>query len=125
MFDIGAARRRFGPLALLSSSLARQLIVYCSVLRDIRHGDIYSNGIKEILWAAYFMMAENDGRNRVQLERAGIDGFIYRFIMMRLSEGRGEHRGWPVENQENSLALWIMAMTYDEGVNTLQFIFPI
>jgi hypothetical protein len=119
MFDVGAARRRYGPRAVLSSSLAHQLVLHCSALRNIHQGDIYSNGIKYILWAAFLMLSENDGMNMAQLEWAGLDNFIYRFVRMRLFEGRGRHRGWPVESEENALALWIMVMTYDERMSSL------
>jgi hypothetical protein len=116
MFDAGAARRRLGPRAMLSSHLADQLTLYCATLQDIRDGDIYSEDLAHTLWTAFFMMMENDGKNRAQLEWAGLDNFINRRVRIMLYEGRGEFRGWPAENEENALSLWLMAMTLDEGM---------
>jgi hypothetical protein len=114
-FDVGAARRRFGPHTLPSSSLADQLQSNIMALQDIRQGDIYSSHVNSTLWTAFFLMLENDGKNREQLDWAGLDSFIDRYIRNRLSEGRDQHKGWPVENEGNSLALWLMVMTLTEG----------
>lgn len=119
LFDAGAARRRFGPRALHSSNLAHQLTLYCSALRDIRRGDIYSNNLKYTLWAAFFMISENDGNNIAQLQWAGLDDFVSRFVRTRLFDGRGRHRGWPAENEENALALWLMVMTDNERTSIM------
>jgi hypothetical protein len=115
MFDVGAARRRFGPRGVLSSHLADQLTLYCATLQNIRDGDIFSEDISHTLWTAFFMMSESDAKNRAQLEWAGLDQFINRRVRIMLYEGRGEFRGWPAESEENALSLWLMAMTLDEG----------
>lgn len=117
LFDLGAARRRFGPRGIHSSHLVDQLTLYCATLQDIRDGDIYSEDLAHTLWTAFFMMMENDGKNRAQLEWAGLDNFINRRVRIMLYEGRGEFRGWPAESEENALALWLMVMTIDEGMS--------
>jgi hypothetical protein len=114
-FDTSATHRRLGSRSVPSRSLADQLLSYTNALQDIRAGDIYSPHVNTTLWTAFLMMLENDGKNRAQLDWAGLDAFISRYIKNRLTEGRDQRRGWPVENEGNSLALWLTVMTTNEG----------
>ncbi len=60
-------------------------------------------------------MMENDGRNAAQLmEWAGLKLFVDRFVRTRLLDGATN--GWPRENIINSLAVWLLYATTDEGV---------
>jgi hypothetical protein len=123
-FDTSASRRRFGSRAVPSRSLADQLLSYTNAIQDIRGGDIYSPHVNTTLWTAFLMMLENDGKNKAQLDWACLDAFLGQYIKNRLSEGRDQCRGWPVENEGNSLVLWLMAMTTNEGrLNKLSPIF--
>jgi hypothetical protein len=113
-FDTSAVRRRYGPLGLLNKSLASQLKVYCSTLRRIRHGDIYSESLDFDLWVAYFMLSESDGRNAMHLkEWAGVGTFVNNLIRTRLYEDASQ--GWPLECARNNLAMWIMWFVTDIG----------
>lgn len=114
-FDLGAVRRRFGPKSIRSTNLALQLKKYCLNLQDIRHGDIYSPRVHDILRTSFFMAYENDGKNAYQLEWAGLDGFVDRFVRARLCEDVVQHNGWPAESSVNALALWLMWFTTTEG----------
>lgn len=114
-FDITAARRRFGPIALLSKNLATQLKSYCVSLKRIREGNIYADQdtLDMDLWNAYLMMTENDGRNAVQLiEYARLPDFVNRLVRARLHEELLEGN-WPKENTTRSLALWLLWMVTD------------
>ncbi|KAL5533823.1 hypothetical protein ACEPAG_283 [Sanghuangporus baumii] len=114
-FDITAARRRFGPIALLSKNLATQLQSYCVSLKRIREGNIYADSetLEMDLWNAYLMMTENDGKNAVQLiEYARLPDFVNRLVRARLHEELVEGN-WPKENTVRSLALWLLWMVTD------------
>lgn len=115
-FDYRAAFRRFGARATYTANLANQLRIYCQCLTHIRRGDIMSNHTPRFLWAAFLMMVESDGKNEAQLlEWAGLKTFADRFVRERLWEGRDNYNGWPAESVTNSLALWLMWLTTDEG----------
>jgi hypothetical protein len=116
MFDLGAAKRRYGDDGLWDPSLAEQLRKYCSALNCIGRGDIYSPHILETFWMAFFMLCENDGKNRCQLDRVRFNFFIDRFVRTRIYETRWEHNGWPAENAVNSLALWLFWMNTNLGI---------
>ena len=114
-FDTTAARRRFGPIALVSKNLSAQLKSYCLTLQRIRHGDIYAPTLEEDLWNAFFMMMENDGKNAVQLkEYANLPHFVDRLVRQRLHEQRTPE-GWPVEDNVKSLSVWLLWMVTDGG----------
>ncbi|KAH9848014.1 hypothetical protein C2E23DRAFT_906734 [Lenzites betulinus] len=106
-FDHRAARRRMGVKAGHASALASQLTRYCKAIRNIRSGDIYSPSITKDFLRAYALCLENDGKNAAQLRWAGLFEFAEQFILERLWEGRDTLQGWPVEDIDNSLALWL------------------
>ncbi|KAI0320061.1 hypothetical protein OF83DRAFT_1053867 [Amylostereum chailletii] len=113
MFDITAAKRRFGPKALHSRNLANQLRIYCSSLQRIRQGDIYAPTVLGDFWELLFLAFENDGKNHAQLEWAGLGAFVDRFVRTRLMEGQQD--GWPVDEPINCLALWLLWLTMDNS----------
>ncbi|KAL0952150.1 hypothetical protein HGRIS_008767 [Hohenbuehelia grisea] len=55
---------------------------------------------------AFQMMLEDDGKNRAQLNAAGAYEFVHAFVCERLDRVNG----WPSDNPENTLALWLMWM---------------
>ena len=114
-FDSSASRRRLGTRAHRSKNLARQLQVNHGALALIRSGDIYVATIEHLLWRAFLMLLDNDGKNHVQLAAAGLDDFVERFILERLMEDADD--GWPVDNTVNSLALWVFSMMITEGAS--------
>ena len=112
-FDhLPVARRAFKPR---SSQYLDQLVDYCKLLQIIRSGDIYYLDIDNVLFMALIMMTENDGKNRAQLEWAGLDEFVHRFARERLYENRELYNGWPGESPQNACALWLMWMMTTEG----------
>lgn len=114
-FDTAAVRRRHGLAYCRTRNLAEQLKVYCNALRRIRGGDITADTVLADMWAAFFMVVENDGLNEQQLEWAGLKDFVDRFVRTRLHEGKEIVHNWPHEITINSLALWLMWFTTDEG----------
>lgn len=114
-FDYRAASRRFGIRATYSPTLAKQLKKYCITLKRFRRGDINSDTLQDDFYLAFFMMSENDGRNYVQLQWAGLPAFVDRFVRQRLWDDRESSNGWPAENRINSLALWLLYFTTTKG----------
>lgn len=119
MFDHRAPVRRMGPKADRTSNVVRQLKKYCKALKIIRRGDVYIPDISSVLWLAFFMAFENDGRNAEQLRWAGLHSFVDRFVRERLWEQREQTSGWPQESPVNALALWLLWFTTNEGVYSM------
>ena len=116
-FDVAAAKRRFGATAVRSSNLSKQLKIYSANLRDIKRGDIYSDEIHEVLRTAFFMALESDGKNAVQLQKAGLGDFVDRFVRQRLYDNAGASDGWPAESSVNAIALRLLWFTTTPGVS--------
>ncbi|THG92603.1 hypothetical protein EW145_g8658, partial [Phellinidium pouzarii] len=117
-FDVSAPRRRFGPIALLSRNLAKQLTLYCIALKHIRAGDIYAPTLEHDLWTAYLMLSESDGKNYVHLvEYARLPDFVNRLVRARLHEDLTV-AGWPTESTVKNLAVWLLWMVTDVLVFT-------
>jgi hypothetical protein len=116
MFDVDAARRRFGRRALNSRFLASQLKTYCTAIQRIRRGDIFAPepDVEDLLRTAFILLTENDGKNRAQLEWANTYSFANQFVRHRLWED--PVNGWPKDTPLNSYALWVMWCMTDNGV---------
>ncbi|KAI0066406.1 hypothetical protein BV25DRAFT_1971127 [Artomyces pyxidatus] len=106
VFDIDAAHRRLGPIALRTQNIAGQLRANFISLQRIRAGDIDSPHLLEDLWVAFVLLTENDGKNRVQLDWARAGEFVDRFVHLRL--WKDAQNGWPLDTPVNALALWLM-----------------
>jgi hypothetical protein len=123
MFDVGAVSRRlFHPR---DSDLADELHRCCNLLKDIRRGDVTESEdsfVDDTLASAYLLMLSNDGKNYAQLEHAGLDAYVNKFIMTRLWEGSETNQGWPLDNFINSIALWLMWMTLTKRWSFLSFL---
>ncbi|KIY65933.1 hypothetical protein CYLTODRAFT_445005 [Cylindrobasidium torrendii FP15055 ss-10] len=65
--------------------------------------------LQQLLWAVYVMCLEDDdGLNRAQLDSVHAYDWIKSYVMNHLYDGSNENNGWPLESDENALALWIM-----------------
>ncbi|KIJ13038.1 hypothetical protein PAXINDRAFT_170794 [Paxillus involutus ATCC 200175] len=111
-FDGSAAARRFGELASHDHGFSLQLRSYCSALKCVRTGDIHVNDVVDTFWSCFFMMMEDDGKNRCQLELAGLPELVDKFVRERLYEN--SENGWPAESEVNSLAMWLLWFTSTE-----------
>ena len=141
-FDISAVERRaFKPS---HAQCIEQFKHYCRAMKVLRRGDVYAtpqrrvtaagptgtdlvtddvfddNDACDALFTAFMMMLEDDGRNSRQLVQwAHADVFAETFVRKRLLQGREANDGWPIENTENSCALWLMWMFTTEGTSIL------
>lgn len=114
-FDHSAvARRAFFPT---SSNYTDQLELYTYTLRVLAAADIYHPNVESVLFTAFIMMLENDGRNRHQLEHVRLPAFVDAFVRARLHEN--SHNGWPAEDTASACALWLMWMTTTQGASNL------
>ncbi|KAF8837626.1 hypothetical protein BDN67DRAFT_1013741 [Paxillus ammoniavirescens] len=111
-FDGSAAVRRLGELASHDPGRSFQLRSYCNALRRVRTGDIHATDIVRTFWTCFSMMMEDDGKNRCQLEWAGLPDFVDKFVRERLHEN--SENGWPAESEVNSLAMWLLWFTSTE-----------
>ncbi|KAJ7056648.1 hypothetical protein C8F01DRAFT_993024 [Mycena amicta] len=109
-FDTSAVRRRaFDPTL---GNYFHQLVLNCTQLQKLR-GQVQEND-EDVLFWAYLMMLENDGRNAAQLEHSGLDSYLDVFVRTRMWNGRGSAHGWPTDNTANACALWLVWMTTTE-----------
>ncbi|KLO16537.1 hypothetical protein SCHPADRAFT_887747 [Schizopora paradoxa] len=114
-FDVDAPMRRLGEDQLRSSVLAEELRKRCEALKRIRRLEIAGPNTLSDLWLAYLMFLEHDVKNARQLvEWANIRSFVMHFVRTRLYENSLENRGWPLENDGNALAIWIIWHSFDE-----------
>jgi len=116
-FDIGAILRWKGFKSTDLAQVAMQLKKYCTSLQKIRHGDICSPEIHDILRTSLPMAAENDGKNTSELAWAGLDMFVDRFlaVMSRLC--------LLAESSLNAVALWLMWFPTTRGQSLSQLLY--
>ncbi|KXN84630.1 hypothetical protein AN958_12262, partial [Leucoagaricus sp. SymC.cos] len=58
----------------------------------------------------YLMLLDNNGKNRAQLEHAGIDLLFLCYLQERLWENADENDGWPKDTAQSVHVLWAMWM---------------
>ncbi|KAF8971877.1 hypothetical protein BDZ97DRAFT_1913764 [Flammula alnicola] len=110
-FDVGAVTRRlFHPY---TDDLAEQLVHACRLLQALRRRDVHDIDAGSHLFTALMLMLDNDGKNYAQLEWAGVHAYVGEFVKQKLWVGREANDGWPLDNQENACALWLMWLTID------------
>ncbi|OBZ78982.1 hypothetical protein A0H81_01315 [Grifola frondosa] len=113
-FDTQAARRRCPGMKHSPAKVAAQLRQYLDTMKHIRACDIYCPNLIDVLWSAFIMLVENDGRNEEQLAWAGLDAFLDEYITTRLLEGRHSIGGWPLESTRNTLVIWLYWLSMTE-----------
>lgn len=69
----------------------------------------------QVLFACLMMLLDNDGKNIAQLEWAGVHTYVRQFVAERLWDGSYLNDGWPLENDKNASALWVMWLITDQG----------
>jgi len=133
-FDISAAIRRLGPQIATPVTLAKELckrFVYMKRIRRrtdtrIRTAD-NSQMLGELLWFAYLMMLENDEKNVKQLrEFAGMEQWLMEYWFdddsASLASKVLSEDGWPLENEHNSLAMWLFWFFLRPGMNIARIV---
>ncbi|KAF8486780.1 hypothetical protein DFH94DRAFT_621517 [Russula ochroleuca] len=119
-FDTAALVRRLGPGKATARKMAAELRRRCVQLGRMRGGvgctvGVTEEGMRalhEMLWTAYVMMLENDGRNERQLrEYARLDGWLRAFwfaedgaSFARLEIG---DNAWPPYNDLADVTMWL------------------
>jgi len=108
-----AFRFRFDHLAVLRRNFRPngrdyydQLRQYTETLAAVRRLDADLD--EEAIRTIYVMLLDNNGKNRSQLERAGVDAFLHHYLRTRLWLGAENHDGWPIESAENVYILWAL-----------------
>ncbi|TFY67422.1 hypothetical protein EVJ58_g1639 [Rhodofomes roseus] len=126
-FDLAAAVRRLGPARTTPLAIAEEFKKRCMVLRRVRAktdtlapiwelSSGHARHLSELLWTAYLMMLENDGRNERQLrEYARMDNWLQTYLLdengASLVRSTAKRDQWPVGNDERvSLAMWLFWM---------------
>jgi hypothetical protein len=105
----GPARRLGNPDA---PGLAMQLRANYDAIKCVRRRNIRADNVLQTFWTCFSMLLENDGKNRHQLDAAGLPDYVDDFLRERLYEHSID--GWPAENELNSLALWLLWLTTTE-----------
>lgn len=108
-----------GPVYRLGSSVVREHAPFemqrrFRALQIFKNRAIYHSELTEALWIAYIMVEDSDTsqKNVKQLFRAHLPSFLDSYLRHRLYEGAPDNNGWPVINEQNSLAIalsWTLA----------------
>ncbi|KAG1773325.1 hypothetical protein EV702DRAFT_1243719 [Suillus placidus] len=120
-FDLNAAVRRLGLQIATPDVLSKELrkrFVYLKRIRARTDSQICASDtsnspiISELLWLAYLMMLENDGKNVKQLrEYAGMEQWLMEYWFddegASLASKTLSEDEWPLDNEHNSLAMWL------------------
>ena len=132
-FDIAPAIRRLGPDRTTPCILARELQVRCFLLKRMRmrldsivqtsalDNDAFS--LQELLFHAYLMMLENEGKNEKQLrEYAGVEGWLREYWFTEKGASRAipflNTDRWLPESPEVALAMWLFWFLLRPGIST-------
>ena len=129
-FDLASASRRLGPDRTEPAVLAEELRRRCIYLKRLRSrvdsridpvtgGD--DEARQELLFHAYLLMLENDGKNGEQLDWARLDGLLHNFVLTKLWHQRELYEQWTAENAINALAVWLFWYRMSQG----QWIFSV
>lgn len=111
-FDSRAPTLRLSP-TLVRENAPLELRRRFSALKIIKNLDLDHASLTEALWIAHIMVEESDAsqKNVRQLLRVGLPSFLDLYLSRRLYEGADNNGGWPILNEQNSLAIalsWIL-----------------
>jgi len=106
-FDALVPTYRLSP-AVLRENAALELHRRFSALKIFKNNEFDHCSLKEAFWIAYLMLEESDlsQKNNVnQLLRAKLPSFLDLYLRDRLYNGAETNNGWPLLNEQNSLAI--------------------
>lgn len=124
-FDLAPAVRRLAECGRTvgPAEICEELKLRCSLLRTVRNradalatsyalSPTHRDSLRSVLWMAYLMMLENDGKNERQLrEYAGFDGWLKYFLFdlhgASLAAWSVKMDLWPPNDERSALALWL------------------
>lgn len=132
-FDASAPIRRLGANELTVMALATELKRRCTILKRIRakldclvvcphmrRSEEEPGMLDSILWVAYLMMLENDGKNEAQLrEYAKLDDWLLDFWFHSEGSSRAnlaiDAKRWPQNSTQTALAMWLFWFLLQPG----------
>ncbi|KIJ53582.1 hypothetical protein M422DRAFT_25426 [Sphaerobolus stellatus SS14] len=121
IFDSAAAVRRLGPSYQLTPNIyAATFKERCTLLNKIQARKLIINNnvdtgvLEAALWEVYFMLLDDDGKNMVQLERAGMQQFIKDLLLELVRVDRDEY-GWIKETPYLQLAAACFSIMSDRA----------
>ena len=124
-FDLASPLRRLAACGRTVSpaDICEELKLRCALLRAVRGrtharatsyalSPTHRDALRAVLWMAYLMLLENDGKNERQLrEYAGFDGWLKEFLFdptgAALAAWSVGQDLWPPSDERVSLALWL------------------
>ena len=124
-FDLDCPLRRLAACGrtVHPPEICEELKLRFTLLRNIRRGadslttsdklsPIHRDALRSVLWMAYLMMLENDGKNERQLrEYGGFDSWLKDFLFdprgASLAASSVKADLWPPNNEFSALALWL------------------
>ena len=125
-YDISAAQTRFGD-RLTSAKLADELRRRSIVLKRLKgHFDSripvqrYTNedmSLRDVLFTAYILILENEGKNMIQLQQYGkIDSWIREFLFDPRGSSLAVYHtcigDWSFNRTENVLGMWLFWLLF-------------
>lgn len=135
-FDLASASRRLGPDRTEPAVLAEELRRRCIYLKRLRSrvdsridpvtgGD--DEARQELLFHAYLLMLENDGKNEKQLrEYAHIDVWLEDYWFDEKGASLAKRSialdQWPPQNEQTSLAMWLFWFLLKPGMDLFSMI---
>ncbi len=137
-FDTAAAEARFGSDRLTSWALADELRRRCIVLKRLRAridsttttrhgcGGESKMSLRDVLFTAYILVLENDGKNMAQLENYGrLEDWIREFWFdphgSSLAIYSMRTGGWPFDRIETALGMWLYWFMLKPGEQSKYF----
>jgi hypothetical protein len=123
-FDRGALDRPFGQSVIdhVGVELPRRFMA----LKCIRRGCLDDPALLDALYVAFILFLENDGRNVVQLQWAGLHSIVHRYLREKMSMGSETNDGWPLDNEINTLVVtlaWLVTTRGESFMSQLTFSF--
>ncbi|EIW56489.1 uncharacterized protein TRAVEDRAFT_170434 [Trametes versicolor FP-101664 SS1] len=122
-FDTSAALQRLSDRTITPQDICEEFKLRCTLLKRIRRrtdslatsytlSPTHRDALRSILWMAYLMMLENEGRNDRQLrEYAGFDAWLKEFLFhpsgASLAAWSVKIDLWPPNDERSALALWL------------------
>jgi len=134
-FDTRSVLRRLGSHVnaprVLTNELKKRWIslkrIRARTHSQIRHPESCSppQTLIDLLWLAYLMMLENDGKNERQLlDYAEMDAWLLEYWFDDEGASSAAHmvtqHAWPIEDEKNSIAMWLFWLLLRPGTSYLR-----
>jgi len=121
-FDAAGLLRRLHFQDSFAVHFAAELRKRFMVLNCIRKQKIDDPQLSEAFFTAYLMLLEDDGKNRAQLQRVGLQNLVLTYLQKSLHTDVELHNGWPVDNELNALAVTLFWQLSSQGLCCLMIL---